>query len=481
MKLLKVSILTCIIVFVVVPQTLAEEVLTAEQWKQKADQEFSSKNFDTAIEYYGKAIEADPKNYLYFYQRGLVYTYRRRATLALKDFSSVLQLNPDHVASLTSRAKLYLELGYLGEAKADYEKIKSLPGSKADVATQGLANIAAITPALREARDATANKNWQAALGNWNTVLDVASSSEEFLLARATCLFELGNYQESVIDTMHVLRVNPKSLDAMWLQGQASFNMQDFPTAIEAYKRALKLDPENKKFSSASKLTKRVKNNLEKFNEQFNNQQWNDAGESWTALAKDLPSMEKDVNMLTKKCQIQVQTKKLSDAIQTCSLALGLQETFDAYLWRGEAYLLQDEFQKARNDFNKARQIQPNDHKLHDAFQRMERKEKMALRKDYYKILGVPRDADTGVIKKAYRKLAKDFHPDKHVSEEDKKAAEQKFLEVTEAYEVLSDEEARGRYDRGEDIKVQQQGNQGFNPFQGGFGGFPGGFKFTFH
>jgi len=488
MKLLTVSIIVYIVFVLAQSAQAQEEVLTAEQWKQKADQEFNNKNFDAAIEYYGKAIEADPKNYLLYYQRGLVYSFRRRASLAVKDFSSVLQLNPDHAASLSSRAKLYVDLGFLDEAKADYEKLKNLPDrAKVEAATQGLATVATVSAAVKAAKDATEKQNWQEARDFWNTVLDVASNSEEFLIARATCLFELGNYQESVIDTLHALRINSKSLDALWLQGQASFYAQDFATAIDAYKRALKLDPENKKFSSASKLTKRVKSNLEKFNEQFNQAQWSDAGESWNALAKDLPSIEKDVNMLNKKCHIQVNTKKLSDAIQTASLSLGIQESFDAYFCRGEAHLLQDEFQKARNDFNEARRIQPNDHRLHEALQRLERKEKMALRKDYYKILGVPRDADESVIKKAYRKLAKDYHPDKHGTEEDKKAAEQKFLDLTEAYEVLSDEEKRGRYDRGEDIKPQQGG---FNPFQGGFpggfpggfqGGFPGGFKFTFH
>ncbi len=66
---------------------------------------------------------------------------------------------------------------------------------------------------------------------------------------------------------------------------------------------------------------------------------------------------------------------------------------------------------------------------------------------DYYEILGVSRDADEKKIKAAYRKLARKWHPDLH-SGKDKEAAEEKFKSINEAYEVLSDSEKRGKYDR---------------------------------
>ena len=85
-------------------------------------------------------------------------------------------------------------------------------------------------------------------------------------------------------------------------------------------------------------------------------------------------------------------------------------------------------------------------------------------RRDFYKILGVSRDATTSQIKKAYRKLAVKYHPDKNPDDED---AVSKFHDINEAYEVLQDDEQRKIYDqRGEEGIKDHNKNQG----GGGFG-----------
>jgi DnaJ-class molecular chaperone len=90
----------------------------------------------------------------------------------------------------------------------------------------------------------------------------------------------------------------------------------------------------------------------------------------------------------------------------------------------------------------------------------------MAAKSDYYDILGVSKDASQDEIKKAYRRQAVEWHPDKHT--DDKEAAEKRFKEINEAYQVLSDTQKRQAYD--------QFGHAAFSPGGGvpggGFGGF---------
>ncbi len=91
-------------------------------------------------------------------------------------------------------------------------------------------------------------------------------------------------------------------------------------------------------------------------------------------------------------------------------------------------------------------------------------------KRDYYEVLGVNRDADEAAIKKAYRKLAMKYHPDRNP---DNKEAEEKFKEVKEAYEILSEADKRAAYDR--------FGHAGVDPSMGGGGqGFEGGFADAF-
>ncbi len=89
-------------------------------------------------------------------------------------------------------------------------------------------------------------------------------------------------------------------------------------------------------------------------------------------------------------------------------------------------------------------------------------------KRDYYEVLGVDRSADDGAIKKAYRSLAKKYHPDMNP---DNKEAEQKFKEVNEAYAVLSDADKRAKYDQFGHAGVDG-GAEGFGGFGGGFGDF---------
>ena len=88
-------------------------------------------------------------------------------------------------------------------------------------------------------------------------------------------------------------------------------------------------------------------------------------------------------------------------------------------------------------------------------------------KRDYYEVLGVSKDVDEATLKKAYRKVAKKYHPDMNPGDAE---AEKKFKEASEAYAILSDPEKRRQYD--------QFGHAAFEGGAGGAGGY-GGFDFN--
>ena len=91
----------------------------------------------------------------------------------------------------------------------------------------------------------------------------------------------------------------------------------------------------------------------------------------------------------------------------------------------------------------------------------------MAEKRDYYEVLGLQKGASEEEIKKAFRKMAMKYHPDKNPGN---KEAEEKFKEVNEAYSVLSDPDKKSKYDRFGHAGVDPNGMGG----AGGFGGFGG-------
>jgi len=141
-------------------------------------------------------------------------------------------------------------------------------------------------------------------------------------------------------------------------------------------------------------------------------------------------------------------------------------ESADGYVLLGEVQLAAEKFEDAVRTYKQGYE-ETEDDVFKEKIQQAEAALKQSKTKNYYKILGVPRNADSKEIKKAYKKLAILYHPDKNMDNQEE--AQKKFQEVAEANEVLSDDELRGKYDRGEDVFE----NQG-----GGGGGHGGGHRF---
>ena len=134
-----------------------------------------------------------------------------------------------------------------------------------------------------------------------------------------------------------------------------------------------------------------------------------------------------------------------------------------AYFKKGDILLEMEKFQEAINEYNKVAEFAPQTPGLRQKLQNAKLELKKSKRKDLYKILGVKKDANENEIKKAYRKGAIVFHPDKQSgkTDEEKETAEKMFKDLGEAYSILSDPKKKQMYDEGQDVEEINQGGGG--------------------
>merc|ERR1719506_2569139 len=143
--------------------------------------------------------------------------------------------------------------------------------------------------------------------------------------------------------------------------------------------------------------------------------------------------------------------------------AVALDDTAaEAHALMGKVHMAREEWTEAVRAFKAATERDQQNGSHREELKKAEAALKQSKTKDYYKILGLKRDATAKQVKSAYRKMAIMWHPDKHAGNKEKQAeASKKFQDIGEANEVLTDPEKKAKYDRGEDVFENQGGGGG--------------------
>ena len=156
-----------------------------------------------------------------------------------------------------------------------------------------------------------------------------------------------------------------------------------------------------------------------------------------------------------------------------CTEALQLDaRSLHGIIYKAKQDIDREEYESAQRLLNEANGIDSSNQKVRKMLEKVQTLMRRSKQKDYYKVLGLSRDADDKEIKRAYRRMTLRFHPDKISAEEmSKEQAEKKMASINEAYEVLGDPGLKERYDNGDDPNSPQQGT----PFQGSPFGYQSG------
>ena len=289
---------------------------------------------------------------------------------------------------------------------------------------------------------------------------------------RARCAVAIGDTEGAVGD----LTYHPTLLIYMLIARQASklvstaevnlqlsnllfYSLNDVQSALNTIKKCLHQDPENKACKKEFRTLKTMSKSLIQLHNQIEQEQWTQALRTLNdglllQVKKTVSQLQSDGTLKANSpnrllaqlqewaCQSYSGLKKYSVGFEHCNAALELNpESIPALLGKAQYLLTIESYDQAIQLLNKANELTGGqDQTVRQQLDRAQRLHRQSKKRDYYKILGIPRDADAKQIRKAYRDLSKKYHPDKYRGDLDADAVSRKMAEINSAYEVLSNE-----------------------------------------
>nr|XP_043631316.1 dnaJ protein P58IPK homolog [Erigeron canadensis] len=401
---------------------------------------------------------------------------------AINDLNAAIEADPSLSEAYWRRASVLRQLCRYEESEKSYKKFLEMkPGNS--VVEKELSQLHQAQSALETAITLFDSGDYIKALDFIDKVVLIFSPAcSQAKILKVRLLLATKDYAGTISEAGYILKEDEDNLEALLLRGRAYYYLADHDVATRHYQKGLRLDPEHSELKKAyfglKNLLKKTKNAEE--NEKKGKLRV--AVEDYkAALALDPNHVAHNVHLHLGLCKLLVKLGRGKDALNACTEVLTIDEEHtEALVQRGEAKLLTEDWEGAVADIKAAAEKSPQDMAIREALMKAEKALKLSQRKDWYKILGISKTASIAEIKRAYKKLALQWHPDKNV--DNREEAENKFREIAAAYEVLGDDDKRSKYDNGEDIEEGMNmggGSGGFNPF--GAGGFGGGGGYTFH
>jgi DnaJ homolog subfamily C member 3 len=452
-------------------------VVSAGKLRAMADEAMMSGDATNAIGYLQQAIAMEPDVATNYYKLYRLYHRKRQYDTALYYIEQASVYDYQHYQ--TTKAKLLLTTGQCDRAVLTYEdyytKItieNTTTGKEDDPSLQPPPDIRndpdyqkamECNIHLDRAQQAYHAQDYASAVQHYTIAQQYIEQGIDWIYPKAISLYHIGDYYGAISETGRLLKVQSQNIDAYELRGNAYYRLGEHDQAVAHYREGLKLDPEHVECKRGHKLVKAIEKKHKNGQAAFDKRDYQGAITHWAAAilidphhdTYNRPTQLKIAQAYSRLGQHREAQQMIQDHIDTVG------ESLDALWAMGESQQAADQFEEAVRTFHRAVEITTDD-KKNEAQQKLQEAQvalKQSKEKNYYKILALPRSATKKEIKKAYRELALKWHPDKNT--DNKEEAEKMFQDISEAYEVLSDDELKAKYDRGEDVFENQGGGGG--------------------
>lgn len=386
------------------------------------------------------AVELVPESSTYLSNRAAAYMSNGQYELALKDCTRAADLDPQNAKVLMRLARIFIALGNPEDALVTFNRIHPSPAAR-DVAPakEMLHHVRAAQDALRGESKGSMVLH---ALNQAERLQSPgAAKPRKWQLMRGEAYIKMGDQMslgEAQNIAMSLLRQNNQDPEALVLRGRILYTMGDNTKAINFLRMALTCDPEFKDAIKWLRVIQKLDRMKESGNREFKAGKWNEAIKMYTdALEIDPTNRNINSKLLGNRATCRIKLKEYDAAIADCDRAIKLDSKYvKAHKTKANALGLSGQWEEAVREWKAVHDLDPEDRGVVKEIRNAEIELKKSQRKDYYKILGVEKNADDNQIKKAYRKLAIVHHPDKNQGD---KEAEERFKDISEAYDTLSD------------------------------------------
>lgn len=451
---------------------LVQSLSKIDEHLEKGKRLLATGQLADALTEFHAAIDGDPNNYLSFYRRGTVYLAMGKFKSGLSDLSRVLELKPDFDSARMQRANVLLKKGSFKKAIEDYQRILEHNSNNFE-AQERLDLIYSLLADLSNGEQMVANNNFAQAIEIFTNILETSPWSTDVHQYRADCYLNTGEVGKAILDISALSKLIPDNTDAFYQLSELHYSMGEAELALNDIRECLRLDPDIKKCSTYYKMLRKLNKLIERMTKAHDERNYGECVSTAETIKElDRSSMPFYLKCQSFICRCQTKDEDATKAIESCSEYLKRNPNDAETLYnRAQSYILDEQLEKAQADCMQADELE-NSQRTGECKERINKLIRQSKKRDYYKILGIKRSANQKVIMKAYRKLAKKWHPDNFSDAAEKEKAQKTFIDIAAAKEVLSDPEKRQKFDNGIDpLDAEENANGGHNPFHDPFGG----------
>ena len=445
----------------------------SQKWlemKELGNAQFKNNNYTGAADYYTRGIQLNPSEPVLYANRGTCMKLLGKYKESINDYNKAVQLNPKNTKNMKKLASVYTILGDFGHAQLLLEKCCNLESNDSSH-TFELNKVKKMVEDFDKVNEKFNEKKWEDCEEKSKKLLESAPAYIELQKIYIQACLELCKFKDVInyINNTVSPSVKLREWEFNYLLAKAYYFNGDYDLAKKEINKLLKQGTTDEKLTILKKHVETINDAKGKANALFKEGKYDDAISEYTKLLEFDPENKNFISIiLTNRALCYKKQGKNMEAMKDADEAIHHNPNYStAYIRRALIYEEFKMFDDAKADLSKAKELDPSNPKIEGYINEANQKADSAKNRDYYQILGLNRNATPDEIKKAYRKLALKYHPDRNSeSEQSKKIAQRKFEDVSDAYSVLSDPKKKQMFDQGVDPlnpEVASGGGPGMN------------------